>query len=256
MLQSLHGSKILITREANQAKQLAEKVIELGGVPVEVPLLRISCKDAKENEQTFSKLGTYKWIFFTSANGVNCFFQLTKKYHVRNLKQHKFATVGHKTEMMLKKYGYQASFIPSTYNAEIMAEEFLDGFSEEGPALLVRGNRSRDVLPVEFSKQRLAFDAMEVYETTVNDDATERLNQVLYEDEIDFITFTSPSTVEAFVEMAEMRPEKKVVCIGTTTEQRAKELGFTPINTPEEFTTEAMLLSICEYINRKDRKHV
>jgi uroporphyrinogen-III synthase len=252
MLQSLHGSKILITREAKQAKQFAEKVLALGGIPVEVPLLRISCKDARENEQIFSNLGIYKWIFFTSANGVSCFFDLIKKYNVENLKQYKFATVGHKTEMMLKKYGYHASFIPSTYNAEIMAEEFLESFSEEGPALLVRGNRSRDVLPVEFSKQHLAFDTMEVYETNVNDDAADKLNQVLYEDEIDFITFTSPSTVEAFVEMAEVKHEMNVVCIGTTTEQRAEEFGFSPINTPEEFTTEAMLLSISEYINRKD----
>lgn len=256
MVQSLHGSKILITREANQAKQFAEMVITLGGIPVEAPLLRISCKDGEENKQIFANLRDYKWIFFTSANGVNCFFQQAKKYQVGDLNPYKFATVGHKTEMMLKEYGYQASFIPSTYNAEIMAEEFLDRFSEEGPALLVRGNRSRDVLPVEFTQQQLAFDAMEVYETTVNYDSKEKLNQILTEDEIDFITFTSPSTVEAFMEMAEVKREANVVCIGTTTEHRAEELGLRPINTPKEFTTEAMLLSICEYINRKDQKHV
>ncbi|MGJ9457114.1 uroporphyrinogen-III synthase [Oceanobacillus sp. CF4.6] len=253
MEQSLHGCKILITREAKQASDLAEKVIALDGIPVQVPLLRISCKDAKENQQMFSKIQTYKWIFFTSANGVDCFFRLTKKYHVHHLRQHKFAAVGHKTEKVLNEYGYQSSFIPSIYNAEIMAEEFLNGFSEEGPTLLIRGNRSRDVLPVEFSKQQLAFDSMEVYETAVNYDAREKLNQILSEEEIDFITFTSPSTVEAFVELAEAIPRKNVVCIGTTTKQRAEELGFSTLHTPEEFTTEAMLLTISEYINRKER---
>ncbi|WP_067727265.1 uroporphyrinogen-III synthase [Oceanobacillus damuensis] len=253
---SLHGCKVLITREAKQANVLAEKLAALGGIPVTVPLLRISCKDAKENQQILAKIQTYTWIFFTSANGVDCFFRLTEKYHVHTFGQLKFATVGQKTEQALNAYGYQTSFVPSTYNAENMAKEFGNEFSEEGPVLLIRGNRSRDVLPVEFSKKQLAFDSMEVYETSVNNDAKEELNQILSKDDIDFITFTSPSTVEAFLEMAEAIPEKNIVCIGTTTEQRARELGFSAIITPHKFTTESMLEAISNYINRKEGSYV
>ncbi|WP_249870959.1 uroporphyrinogen-III synthase [Oceanobacillus saliphilus] len=249
---SLHESKILITRGAKQAKALSDKVIALGGIPIEVPLLRISCKEEAENSQILHNLHRYKWIFFTSSNGVDCFIQLMEKYHLENLQDIKFAAVGHKTEQALKDYGYVPSFIPSIYNADVMAAEFLKDFKDEGPVLLIRGNRSRDVLPTEFSKHELSFDVLEVYETSFNYDAKDQLNELLKKNEIDFITFTSPSTVEAFVEMAEVIPEKHYVCIGTTTEQRALEFGFKSLITPQEFTTDSMLQAISNYINRKE----
>ena len=77
-----------------------------------------------------------------------------------------------------------------------------------------------------------------------------RLNELLTEDLIDFITFTSPSTVEAFVKMVDTIPKKNYICIGTTTEQRATELGIQSITPPEEFTIEAMLETICNYIKK------
>ncbi|WP_339228293.1 uroporphyrinogen-III synthase [Oceanobacillus sp. FSL K6-2867] len=250
MEESLHESKILITREASQAKEFSKKVKELGGIPVEVPLLAISCKDTNASKSIFSKVGDYKWIFFTSANGVHCFFSLAKKYHMKQLQEHRLAVVGHKTDQALKKYGYQADFIPTTYHAEAMAEEFLQKFPKEGKVLLIRGNLSRDTLPVEFTKHNVPHDLLEVYETGYNYAMKARLNELLAEDIIDFVTFTSPSTVEAFVEIVDRIPEKNYVCIGTTTEQRALEFGIQSLKPPEEFTIEAMLETICNYIKK------
>lgn len=250
MEQTLHESKILITREASQAKEFSKKVRELGGIPIEVPLLAISCKDTEASQHIFSKMGEFKWIFFTSANGVHCFFTLAKKYNMKQLQGQRLAAVGHKTDLALKKYGYQAEFIPTTYHAEAMAEEFLQQFPKAGGILLVRGNLSRDTLPVEFTKHNVPHVLLEVYETGYNYAMKGRLNELLTEDLIDFITFTSPSTVEAFVKMVDTIPKKNYICIGTTTEQRATELGIQSITPPEEFTIEAMLETICNYIKK------
>lgn len=252
MAPSLHGSKILITREAKQSKEFADKVIAMGGIPLEVPLLKISCKDRKANRLMLDRLHEYTWIIFTSSNGVENFFEIIEKYHVQIADHVLFAAVGHKTESMLNKYGYRSAFIPSTYNADIMAEEFLRTPGEKGPVLLIRGNRSRDVLPARFSEQGLAFDTMEVYETSFNLEMKHQLNDVLSKQQIDFITFTSPSTVESFMVMADEIPDSNYVCIGTTTEQSAAAHGLHTLITPEEFTTDAMLLAISDYINRKD----
>lgn len=251
MNSSLKGKKILITREKKQAKDFAEKVKICGGNPIEVPLLEISCKDIVANQRILEHIEGYKWIFFTSANGVDCFFQLAEKYKLPKLKEPKFAVVGHKTEWCLNRHGYLSSFVPSVYNADVMAAEFLQKFKCDGPALLVRGNRSRDVLPVEFSKLDMDFDMMEVYETKFNYTMENVLQTVLLEEELDFITFTSPSTVEAFSEMINNIPEITYVCIGTTTEQRALELGFKLVLTPEVYTTDAMLQTIANYIKNE-----
>lgn len=252
----LQNRKILITRERNQAKVFSKQVLQYGGEPVEVPLLKISCKDRAGDRQCFQSLSGYKWIFFTSANGVNCFFQLIKKHQVSPamLKNKNFAVVGHKTEIALKSHGFAADFMPSIYNAEHMASEFLAQFAVDGPFLLVRGNRSRDVLPEQFSRIGINFDAVEVYETTYNDQATPDLNEALAKRNFDFITFTSPSTVDAFMKMkndAIVTQGTIFVCIGTTTEQRAGEAGLNPILTPEQFTIEGMLDIMQDYVVKK-----
>ncbi|PAV27698.1 uroporphyrinogen-III synthase [Virgibacillus profundi] len=262
MSTSLDGRKILITREENQAKEFTERVIQYGGTPIETPLLKISCIDHDESRHYFRNINKYSWIFFTSANGVKCFFQLADKYKVDiELFQHiHLAAVGHKTENYLKKIGLIADFIPSIYNADVMADEFLKKYKETDSILLVRGNRSRDVLPVELSKQELTFDSIEVYETSYNYEIAESLNNILLQNTLDFITFTSPSTVEAFVEMANVNIDTICVCIGTTTENRARELGFTSIITAKEFTIEGMLACILQYVSSEridyhDKKH-
>lgn len=249
----LQNKQILITREEKQAKTFSEKVLRQGGEPVEVPLLAISCTDRLADRPIFQSLAVYKWIFFTSANGVNCFFQLLHKHHIQPtiLKNVKIAVVGHKTEDALNGYGLTADFIPTIYNAEHMALEFLHRFTVEGSFLLVRGNRSRTVLPERFSKIGVDFAAIEVYETNFNYKMANRLNEVLKKKWYDFITFTSPSVVDAFTEMAETAYEKTCVCIGTTTEARARELGFTTILTPEEFTIDGMITNICDHIAMK-----
>lgn len=249
----LQNKQILITREQKQAKTFSEKVLRQGGKPVEVPLLTITCKDRLVDRPIFQSLTAYQWIFFTSANGVDCFFQLLHKHHISPviLKDVNIAVVGHKTEDALKGHGLTADFIPTIYNAEHMAHEFLHHFPVEGSFLLVRGNRSRTVLPERFSKIGVDFTTIEVYETNFNYKMADRLNEVLKKKWYDFITFTSPSVVDAFTEMAETEYEKTCVCIGTTTETHARQLGFTTILTPKEFTIDGMITNMCDHIATK-----
>ncbi|MEC5422029.1 uroporphyrinogen-III synthase [Virgibacillus sp. C22-A2] len=250
---SLHEKKILITREESQAKEFTEMVRFYGGQPVEVPLLTISCKDKPESKQLLTNLNKYEWLFFTSANGVNCFFQLVKKYKIdwAVFQTMKMAVVGHKTEAALKGFGFTASFMPTTYNADVMANEFLNRETGKIPVLLVRGNRSREVLPARFSKYGLPYDLLEVYDTSYNYQMKHRLNDILKNGNIDYITFTSPSTVEAFWEMATAESRIPCACIGTTTELRARELGFNSVITPQEFTIDELIASLSNYITER-----
>ncbi|WP_121615104.1 uroporphyrinogen-III synthase [Virgibacillus halodenitrificans] len=249
---SLQGKQILVTREKKQAKEFADLILEHQGIPIEVPLLTVSCKDHKENQEVLQSISNYDWIFFTSANGVKCFFEMVEKYLTpENALPTNIAVVGHKTENALKRFGYSATFRPSVYNAEVMGMEFLTEFPNPGSILLVRGNLSRDVLPTTFIDNGLNFDSIEVYETSYNFLVKEQLNKHLEKSQIDFITFTSPSTVESFCAMAAKKTGFVYVCIGTTTENKAREIGLSPIISPSEFTIEEMVRSISKYISMK-----
>lgn len=249
MTSSLYGKKILVTREESQSKEFAEKVIEHGGKPIEAPLLKITCIE-NDTVQYFDAIDKYQWIFFTSANGVRCFFQLAEKYNLDLYKLQKIqiAAVGRKTDKALKAYGFSADFVPTIYNADIMSKEFINNFQADRPILLVQGTRSRDVLPEEFSRKRIAFDTMVVYETSFNEEAAGTLNDILQRRDLDFITFTSPSAAEAFMQTAKTKSDAICVCIGTTTKIRASELGFTSIISADEFTIEGMIECMSNYI--------
>lgn len=247
---SLHGKKILVTREENQAKEFSDKILQHGGKPIEAPLLKITCIDQEDTRNYFNAIEKYQWIFFTSANGVRCFFQLAEKYSLVNnkLQTVRLAAVGTKTEKALNSYGYSADFVPAVFNAEVMAEEFLSNFQADSPILLVRGTRSRDILPEQFSQNGVVFDSIVMYRTTFNAAVEAQLNEILKKKDLDFITFTSPSAVEAFVNAANAESNAICVCIGTTTETRARELGFSSVITADEFTIEGMIESISKYI--------
>ncbi|MUK86960.1 uroporphyrinogen-III synthase [Ornithinibacillus sp. L9] len=258
MSRSLHEKKILVTREKMQAKQFSEKILEYGGIPIEVPLLKISCKKDRNTEEILSRLFRYKWLFFTSSNGVHCFFQLLKRYHinVNQIQTINIAVVGNKTGNAVKEYGLTPSFKPTIYNAERMAKEFLSSVPEREPILLIRGNLSREVLPEKFNQLEIKFDTIEVYETIFDEGIQDRLNRVLEENTFNFITFTSPSTVEAFVQMIQAGELKTkafntiCVCIGTTTEQRARKLGFINTVVPTEYTIDGMIECMSNFKER------
>lgn len=252
MLGTLRYQRILVTRETSQADVFSQRIKAYDGIPVKVPLLNINCIPF---EQAL-KLSAYEWIFFTSANGVKCFFErVLNKNEVINTC--KIAVVGKKTEQALNKYGYHANFIPSMYNANVMANEFLRTYTNPGRILLVRGNRSRNVLPKVLATHHVNYDSLEVYRTTKNDMMKDELNKQLLEGCIHFITFMSPSAVDAFIDMVDPNIWNQIknqivsVCIGTTTEKRAHEKEILHTIIPHEFTIEGMIKRMSQYIYEK-----
>lgn len=255
MVIDLQGKNILVTREEKQSLEFAKKIKQLGGNAYISPLLKVSCIVPENHLTIFENFEQYEWIFFTSANGVHCFFENWKHYSgVRDLNSKKIAVVGTKTNDILQSYGYQATFIPSRYNAETMVTEFLEKFDVKQHLLLVRGKIASRILPDAFTKAGLDYDCMTVYETSVNNDSKVILNDGLHYSHLDYLTFTSPSTVDAFFSLIDNMKQiegKNIVCIGTTTEARLIERGLSNILVPEHFTIEGMITRISDHIAKE-----
>ncbi|ALX48220.1 uroporphyrinogen-III synthase [Lentibacillus amyloliquefaciens] len=256
MASPLECKKILITREKNQAEELATKVVQRKGVPEQVPLLNITCHHDQGFAGLIQKENPYKWLFFTSANGVHCFFRLMQNNGLNRdiFSEAKFAAVGRKTGWALESYGYQADFVPGIYNAESMTNDFFNDYDHlEEPVLLVRGNWSRDTLPRWLEGLGVQYQSLEVYRTGHHYAMKDNLNTKLAQNDLDAITFTSPSCVNAFVDMkeADINPGLPIVCIGTTTAERATELGLDNLLIPEEFTIDGMLVKLEEFFKQK-----
>ncbi|WP_010099018.1 uroporphyrinogen-III synthase [Ornithinibacillus scapharcae] len=248
----LSGKNVLVTREASQAKYFSDKILEYGGHVYEVPLLKITCRNDTNNQAIFNNLIQFEWIFFTSVNGVQCFFSLLEQNHL-DVPKIKFAAVGHKTEDALQQYGYTAELVPAIYDGENLVDEFLRKYNDIGQVLLVQGSRSRDVIERGLHERGISYQSIVVYETRYNDDIGAELKEVLSTTELDFITFTSPSTVEAFKRLyaEEVSQAITIVCIGNTTERRAIELGFKNTISPKVYTVESMVEIMCNQLKER-----
>lgn len=248
MTVNLQQSRILVTRNEPKASAFAEKIEQAGGTPLVTPLIDIVPTFHQAHQSTLENIQQYEWLFFTSANGVAFFME---KLHSLNLAHQlrncRIAAVGSKTNQALQEWDLEADFIPAQFDAETMAVAFLHRYQPQRHVLLVQGQRSRTVLNEAFEKQTIPFHSIQIYTTIVHQAIQEQLQETLLSENIDYITFASPSTVEAFIELAgDSSPHlaAKVVCIGATTEKRAKKAGFHKTIIPDTFTVEGMLEAI------------
>src|SRR5699024_115590 len=142
-MSGLNGKRVLVTREAKQAKEFSRLIKAAGGLPVQVPLLKIKCKNFALTEM----LPSYAWLIFTSTNGVDCFLKQLTGQEKEFIKDSQIAVVGHKTAKALSIYDLTADLVPEVYDAVSLSEIFLEKYYAGESILLVRGNKSRDVLP-------------------------------------------------------------------------------------------------------------
>ncbi|QTM99983.1 uroporphyrinogen-III synthase [Sediminibacillus dalangtanensis] len=253
----LAGKRVLITRSEQQAEDFASKLEEAEAVPVIVPLLRLQKREAQSNKQILSKLHEFTWVFFTSANGVKFFFEQLRDCGLDSgqLENSRVAAVGRKTRQALHKQGLSVDFTPEKYSGKRMATEFMKKYPDPGPVLLVCGGLARQDIPLQLERQKVYFQKAVVYDTLINTVARDDLLSFIREGKLDVYTFTSPSTVKAFMKLTSDEPElqQKVVsealtvCIGPTTKEAAGKQGFTNILVPKDYTLEGMIKQLARY---------
>lgn len=249
-MNALAGKTVLITRAQHQAKQMSVAVKERSGIPLEIPLLHMEGTSHRRIHHTARQLHSYDWVIFTSKNGVTFFLDGLEKKLPLTIK---IAAVGVKTKLELEKRGYQVHFVPTSFVAEVFAEEFLKELNGNERILFPKGNLARDVIPVKLRGIGVSLDELIVYGTKVNVEKKQELITALKVRKVNVITFTSPSTVDSFVRLLEGTNWREwtkkctIACIGPITEKEAN-LYFPHVIVPKEYTVEALLQCICESI--------
>ncbi|OEH84199.1 uroporphyrinogen-III C-methyltransferase [Desulfuribacillus stibiiarsenatis] len=233
----LFGQRVLVTRARSQASDLSDMIEDLGGEPYEFPTIQIlPPNDVQSIDNALAKLGEYDWIIFTSPNGVSYFMNYLKekKIDIRAFGKAKIACVGPKTSELLENYGLVVDVLPSQFIAEGLLDSIEDQLKPGQKILLPRADIARKTLPEELKKRGLEVTEIDTYETKMDASNVEEVIELLQENRIQIITFTSSSTASNFVEALSSTGEDamaliqgvKVVSIGAMTTKTCQELGM------------------------------
>lgn len=248
----LQNKHVLVPRGKGHAKPFSDLVDKYGGIPVEIPLIAFRPIAATEDLQRILKqLHTYDWIIFTSNVTVETFFSFIRD----NSSLPNIAVIGEKTRRVVERKGAKVHFTPGHYVAEGFVEEFAPLVKPGNRILIPKGNLAREYIASALAEMGTEVDELVIYETYLPDDSRSKLIDMLTNGSLDILTFTSPSTIEHFMEIVQQNKlESKlddclVACIGPVSKQKAEERGLTVHIAPEKYTVEDMLKGIIEYLS-------
>jgi uroporphyrinogen III methyltransferase/synthase len=249
----LFGWRVVVTRPAAQSAALAGPLADAGALPVELPLIEIRApRDGGAALRcAASRLDSYDWVVLTSANAVERLLGEVRDARAFGLA--KIAAIGPSTAGALRRHGIVADLVPQAYVGEALVEAFpapSKPVGEGGRVLLARAAVARDVVPDGLAALGWQLEIVEAYETVHSQVDSGALDAVAL---ADAVTFTSPSTVEAFVELAGLERLPPIVAsIGPVTTAAASAAGMAVDAQARQHTAEGLVEALVHYA--RDRR--
>jgi len=189
--------RVAVTRPADQAKELAERIEGLGCEAVVWPLIAIE----PLGDEAIDASG-YDWLVVTSPNGASELARRLARPPSR------IAAIGPGTAAVLRRYALEPDLVPRVSTQEELVAEFP---TPAGRVLLAAAEGARRLVVDE-----LDADFLPLYRTLELDPADVP--------QVDLVLLASPSAARAFARTrARAVP---VVVIGPQTEATARQLGL------------------------------
>lgn len=244
----LFGKSIVVTRARSQSSTLVEKISDLGGNPIQFPTIKIDEITAnKYLEQEINNIEKYSYIILTSQNAVDIFFNNMYKMNVdlRKLHNAKIVAIGPATANALRDKGIIADIIPPKYVAESIYEVLKDKLNKNDNILIPRASNARDYL-VEKLSEICSVNEIHIYNTIMECSDKEYIVNLLNKGKVDYITFTSSSTVKNFInilgnENIDKLYNMKLISIGPITSKTINSYGLEVYKEAVEYTIDGLL---------------
>lgn len=276
---SLQGKRIVITRPADQSSEMLELIHQRGGEAYLFPLIEVRPLEASDEwGKSLEMLPTYDAILFTSVNAVRFFYQ--KLQGIYSADQYKdvqkivevkmLAAVGPKTAEAIEQFGFNPEALPNRYQQEGLRDLLLQKLPDKAYILYPRANDVRPQLVQTLEEAGHIVHQMPIYETVKirqgaqkRQDVQEGQDDLSFVDDlakgnVDVMTFTSSSTVDAYVQMLQednvfsaQGQEDSLInaCIGPITAERAMSNGLTVQVVAKEHTSLGLIQALEQYFD-------
>ena len=251
----LRGQRVIVTRPLDQAAELREMLEAHGAATISIPALEFQAPANRDLlDEALRGAHRYGWTIFTSANAVEWVAARAAELGLRPLsamfESTRICAIGPATRAALEARGCAVALVPSQYVAESVASAF-EGIPLEGVSVLLpRAAVARDVVPDALRNRGALVDAVEAYRSALPS-ASEALIAGLIQrgDRVDWVTFTSGSTVTNFLAMggAPLLEGARIGSIGPITSEAAAAHGLRVDAEAQEHTAAGLVAAILRF---------
>jgi len=262
----LAGKTVVVTRGRDQSADIAAELEALGATVINCPTIEIAPPTTwQQLDESITKLEEYDWIVFTSANGVNFFFQRLAEFWGESRKvvgKQLICAIGPATARALERKGATPHIVATDSIGEGALKAIIDSLGDtkfvRGLNFLIpRAKVARDVLPAGLRRLGARVDAVEAYQTVKPNVNRKSIMKLLTAQRIDVITFTSSSTVSNFAELlgltdlSSLLSKSVVACIGPVTARTAATYGLRDTICPDSFNAYELVEAIVESVGQR-----
>lgn len=246
----LAGLRIVVTRAAHQAGELARPLAAAGAEVVLLPTVGIGPpRDPARLESAAHHVDEYDWLFLTSANAADAFLPLVPQGIRRPL----LGVVGAATFKRAAELGWRADVTPADFTAEALAAA-LQAHEMGGKRVLIpAGDLARDVLPAALVGRGALVEVVEAYSNQPPPDTVAAVHALFLTGRApDWLTFASPSAFENLAAISGTEPLHRVAIasIGPTTSAAIRARGLNVAAEAAEHTVAGLVAAIVAAINR------
>ena len=259
----LGGRQFLVTRPRQSGSSLAERLRDLGAQVIEMPAIRTEpiCPNRRLREalEIFGTHADQEWLVFTSPAGADLFFDQLMELgmDLRSLlvrgAEVRIAAIGSGTAAALRKRGLIPNLVPRVYSAAALGEALAETAAEGSRITVARAEKGSEELLPPLLKAGLDVDDIPLYRTLYETHPLlkDRVRELLEQDRIDAVTFTSASTVRGFTGALECADYTgiRAVCIGEQTAEEAAKYGM-QIQVSDQASMDAMVRKIVELFGK------
>lgn len=240
----LAGKRVLATGTRAFVREMEAAFHPLGAELVALSLIEVCPLWNERIAEALRKLDSYRWIVFTSGNGVELFFTRLREQGIdlRRLMQVKFAVIGRKTADALLQHGFQSDFVPEQFSGADLAAEWIPTLKPDEKVALFRAENGSRVLTEALAEAGISYDDIGLYETWTDLRRQEELNRAIQE--VDYVTVASSSAAQALAAMLEPEQREKLtakcISIGPSTTKTMEKLGLPVYADAVEYTAEGI----------------
>lgn len=226
----LGGLRVVITRERAQAEPWLNTLSELGMEALSLPMLEFVACEPAALDAALDAFTSYDWIVFTSANAVRFVTARCRMLglHPARLGEVQIAAVGGATAESLRAAGVGVTLTASGATGRGLAAELIARGVAGQRVWLPSARAARPELRNLLRAAGAIVEVTPVYDTVAPTAPDPHLLRALRSGAVDVVVLASPSAARNLRAALGGTPavSVQVVCIGATTADTARELGY------------------------------